>query len=150
MAELAGLNWGHSSDFAHQPIKVKHGLKLNILLPAPYLGENPEHAKVKIGAPHFVDFGKNMEHSPDGKAYLVAHGSTDSSSCNSWIQGDNIYLLRVTPGLETINNPESYEFYAGKDKKGNAVWTSDFSKIEPLLDWPGHLGCVTVTYNTRH
>ena len=29
---------------------------------------------VKIGSPHFVDFGKNMEHSPDGKAYLVAHG----------------------------------------------------------------------------
>ncbi|KKK96884.1 hypothetical protein LCGC14_2658290, partial [marine sediment metagenome] len=25
---------------------------------------------VKFGAPHFVDFGKNMEHSPDGKAYL--------------------------------------------------------------------------------
>ena len=24
---------------------------------------------VKIGAPHFVDFGRNMEHSPDGKAY---------------------------------------------------------------------------------
>jgi len=23
---------------------------------------------VKIGSPHFVDFGKNMEHSPDGKA----------------------------------------------------------------------------------
>ena len=26
---------------------------------------------VKIGSPHFVDFGRNMEHSPDGKAYLV-------------------------------------------------------------------------------
>lgn len=25
---------------------------------------------VKMGAPHFVDFGKNMENSPDGKAYL--------------------------------------------------------------------------------
>ena len=24
---------------------------------------------------HFVDFGKGMEHSPDGKAYLVAHGA---------------------------------------------------------------------------
>ncbi|NTV81214.1 MAG: hypothetical protein HGA24_07310, partial [Candidatus Aminicenantes bacterium] len=26
---------------------------------------------VKIGSPHFVDFGKDMQHSPDGKAYLV-------------------------------------------------------------------------------
>ncbi|MCX6620368.1 MAG: hypothetical protein NTY38_04705, partial [Acidobacteria bacterium] len=30
---------------------------------------------VQIGVPHFVDFGRNMEHSPDGKAYLVAHGA---------------------------------------------------------------------------
>ena len=27
--------------------------------------------KVKLGAPHFVDFGRNSEHSPDGRAYLV-------------------------------------------------------------------------------
>jgi len=31
---------------------------------------------VKMGSSHFVDFGKNMEHSPDGKAYLVGHGAT--------------------------------------------------------------------------
>ena len=32
-------------------------------------------APVKMGAPHFVDFGKNMEHSPDGKAYLLGMGA---------------------------------------------------------------------------
>ncbi len=30
---------------------------------------------VKIGAPHFVDFGRDMEHSPDGMAYLLAQGA---------------------------------------------------------------------------
>jgi hypothetical protein len=30
---------------------------------------------VKMGAPHFVDFGRNMEHSPDGKAYLLGMGA---------------------------------------------------------------------------
>ena len=30
---------------------------------------------VKMGAPHFVDFGKNMEYSPDGKAYLLGMGA---------------------------------------------------------------------------
>jgi hypothetical protein len=30
---------------------------------------------VKIGAPHFVDFGRNMQHSPDGKAYLLGMGA---------------------------------------------------------------------------
>ena len=42
----------------------------------PLFGESGLHGEpVKIGSPHFVDFGKNMEHSPDGKAYLVAHGA---------------------------------------------------------------------------
>ena len=40
--------------------------------------------KVKFGAPHFVDFGQELEHSPDGKAYLVglvhAHDQTSRTS----------------------------------------------------------------------
>ena len=64
-----------------------------------------EHAQGRAGQdrrPHFVDFGQNMEHSPDGKAYLVAHGASDGANrrfgYNSWITGDEVYLLRVTPG----------------------------------------------------
>jgi hypothetical protein len=107
---------------------------------------------VKIGSPHFVDFGRNMEYSPDGKAYLVAHGA-DQSGCghaiyhNSWITGDQIYLLRVTPGIENMNDPSRYEFFSGNDKNGNPVWTNDFKKIKPLLEWNDKMGCVTVTYN---
>lgn len=107
---------------------------------------------VKIGSPHFVDFGKNMQYSPDGKAYLVAHGSDltggdNSYYHNSWITGDQVYLLRVTPSIENINDISKYEFYAGKDKKGNPVWTNDFNKIKPLLEWKDNMGCVTITYN---
>ena len=110
---------------------------------------------VKIGAPHFVDFGKNMEHSPDGKAYLVAHGSDlkfypvgfERFAHNSWITGDQVYLLRVVPSPETINNPNAYEFFAGREKDGTPVWSNDFSAIQPLLEWEGSMGCVTVTYN---
>lgn len=107
---------------------------------------------VKIGSPHFVDFGKNMEYSPDGKAYLIAHGA-DISDVKprfwnaSWITGDQIYLLRVTPTIESINDISKYEFYAGKDGKGNPVWTHDFKQIKPLLEWNNNMGCVTVTYN---
>jgi hypothetical protein len=113
----------------------------------PLFGENPAKANIKIGSPHFVDFGKNMKHSPDGYAYLVAHGSEDSLSCNNWIQGDNIFLIRVKPDPESVNNQKAYEYFAGHDKNKIAQWTSDFSLIKPLLDWNGKLGCVTVTYN---
>jgi len=30
-----------------------------------------------MGSPHFVDFGKNMERSPDGKVYLVGHDAAE-------------------------------------------------------------------------
>lgn len=107
---------------------------------------------VKIGAPHFVDFGKNMEHSPDGKAYLVAHGAVDPDSkprpANlSWITGDQVYLIRVKPSLENINDRSKYEFFAGHDSRGVAIWTTDFDRIKPLVDWNNHCGCVTMTYN---
>lgn len=40
--------------------------------------------KVKFGAPHVVDFGQNMKYSPDGKMYIVGHGSTRASSAENW------------------------------------------------------------------
>lgn len=113
----------------------------------PLFGENPYKAKVRIGTPHFVDFGKNMQHSPDGNAYLVGHGSVKPDSPNSWIRGDQVYMARVTPSIDTINDPEAYEFFCGHDRQGRAIWSGDFSAIRPVLEWEGHLGCVTVTYN---
>ena len=94
-----------------------------------------------------------MEHSPDGKAYLVAHGSDEPGGGdntfyhNSWITGDQVYLIRVEPSIENINDMSKYEFYAGKDKNGHPIWTKDFNEIKPLLEWKGNMGCVTITYN---
>jgi hypothetical protein len=121
----------------------------------PLFGENGVYGNpLKIGAPKFVDFGKNMEHSPDGKAYLVAHGADMATTTknwrfwnNSWITGDQIYLIRVTPSIETINDASKYEFYGGKDKNGSPIWTNKFEDIKPLLEWDNNMGCVTMTYN---
>ncbi len=107
---------------------------------------------VRIGSPHFIDFEKNMQYSPDGKAYLVAHGADTSDLKwrfwnDSWITGDQIYLIRVIPTPENINNPSSYEFYAGRDASGKPQWTGDFGRIRPLLEWNNNMGCVTMTYD---
>jgi hypothetical protein len=136
----------------------------------------PEPAKhlgtVKIGAPHFVDYGQNMEHSPDGKAYLVGMGAVADDpeprpciqnagsgefavqECDSdfphgnlsWISADQIYLTRVTPSPETINDIKAYEFFGGHDANGEPVWTSDFEQIKPLIEWNNNMGCVTTTW----
>ena len=107
---------------------------------------------VKIGSPHFVDFGKNMEHSPDGKAYLVGQGAEVNDPKPrfgnlSWITGDQVYLIRVKPSIETINDPSQYEYFAGHDKKKNPIWSKNFEDIKPLIDWNNNCGCVTITYN---
>ncbi|MGO9114629.1 MAG: hypothetical protein ACLP9L_35890 [Thermoguttaceae bacterium] len=112
----------------------------------PLFGESALHGEaVKIGSPHFVDFGKNLEHSPDGKAYLVAHGASDGKNrrfgYNSWITGDEIYLLRVKPSIATINDASKYEFFDGSG------WTHDFAKIKPIAAWRDNMGCVTMTYD---
>jgi len=128
-------------------------------IPSPLSPENPlfpESGKnghqVKMGTPHFVDFGRNLEYSPDGKAYLVGHGALDNDPTprvagNSWIAGDAVYLARVTPSPQNINDPKAYEFFAGFNSEGKPIWSKNFSEIKPLLVWDDHMGCTTITYN---
>ena len=109
--------------------------------------------QVKIGTPHFVDFGRNMEHSPDGKAYLVGHGTVEPDpkprfANNNWIAGDQLFIVRVTPTPSSINDTSQYEHFAGLDAQGRPAWSREFSKIQPLVDWNNHCGCVTITFNS--
>ncbi len=118
----------------------------------PLFGEHALNGEpVKIGAPHFVDFGKAMQYSPDGKAYLVAHGASNGSNrryaYNSWITGDEIYLTRVTPSIQNMNDASKYEFSAGTDANGQARWSKNFSEIKPIASWRDKMGCVTMTYD---
>ncbi len=127
--------------------------------PSPLLPERPlfpEPKKfmgpVKMGCPHFVDFGRNMEHSPDGKAYLLGMGAEENDpkpryANLSWITADQVYMARVAPSPENINDASKYEFFAGHDAQGKPVWSGDFARIQPLLDWNNNMGCATATYD---
>jgi hypothetical protein len=152
------MNWPILGPFVGFRTSRDFGLTWTPPQPAPgrpLFGEKTSVAgaePVKIGSPHFVDFGRNMEHSPDGKAYLVAHGASapdkEPRAGNlSWISGDEIYLARVTPSLATINDAGSYEFYAGAGADGRPVWSHDLAKIKPIFGWNNHCGCVTMTYD---
>jgi hypothetical protein len=104
-------------------------------------------AKIRMGSPHVVDFGRNMEHSPDGKMYLVAHGCRNPAALNTWILGDEINLARVAPSPENVNDLSQYEFFAGHDAQGQPKWTRNFAEMQPLFRWTRRCGCVTITYN---
>lgn len=153
-----GYNWGTLGAFVGFRISKDYG---KTWIDSPYscsdplFGESCENGEtVKLGAPHFVDFGKNMQHSPDGKAYLVGHGSVPEDPAPrpanaSWISGDQIYLTRVTPSIENINDKSKYEYFCGRDVQGEPIWSDDFNKIQPIFEWNNKCGCVTMTYNSR-
>jgi hypothetical protein len=114
----------------------------------PLFGESGKNGgKIRIGAPHVVDFGRNMQHSPDRKAYLVGHGAERPDAELAWIRGDQAYLCRVPPSPEIMNDAGAYEFFAGHDSAGTPQWTRDFVSIRPLVEWPGRIGHATITYN---
>ncbi len=106
----------------------------------------------QLGVMHFVDFGKNMQHSLDGKAYLVGHGAAPDAThprlgAVSWLSGDAIYLTRVALSPESVNDAGQYEFFAGYDALGQARWSRRFEDLRPMLEWRDHLGSVTMTCN---
>lgn len=116
---------------------------------APLFGEDPAAAHVRLGALHVVDFGKDMEHSPDGYAYLVGHGGgpDKATTQNTWMSSDYLYMVRVKPSPETINDPKAYEFFAGKDARGKDVWSKKLGDLSPIARWPARLGSATITYD---
>jgi hypothetical protein len=108
----------------------------------PVFGESGKNgSKVKFGPVHMVDFGKNMEHSPDGNAYFVSHGAVGNSGLANWIGGDAVYLGRVMPTPQNMNDRGAFEFYTGSS------WSHDVAQAKPIVEWTGRLGSVTVTYD---
>jgi hypothetical protein len=149
--EPHNCNWCIMGPFVGFRISTDYGLSWK---PAPltprqnlFNESGKDGGKVRMGAPHFVDFGQNMRYSPDGKAYLVAHGSIRPGMTHSWIAGDQVYMARVLPSPENVNDPTKWEFFAGHDTRGKAKWTRKFSEIQPLLEWTDHMGVVTATYH---
>jgi hypothetical protein len=146
-----GLNWDILGPFVGFRISTDYG-KTWMDTPhtpaEPIFGESGKDGrKVKIGAPHFVDFGKELHYSPDGKAYLVGHGASRPDANLAWIAGDQAYLIRVTPSLQSMNDASKYEFFGGHTTQGEPIWTSDFSRIKPLIEWNGRVGHATMTHH---
>jgi hypothetical protein len=115
-------------------------------------GENADQTttsnQVKFATPHFVDFGQELEHSPDGKAYIISHGNdeTHTDSAEAWMLGNAVFMARVTPTVAAINDRSQWEFYAGGNGKA-AKWVSgDVSKATPLVEYVNHTGSTTMTY----
>jgi hypothetical protein len=153
-----GLNWPVMGPFAGFHVSRDNGRTWVVsplaaevdraLFPEPAAFRGP----VRMGSPHVVDFGRNQEHSPDGRMYLVGHGSTepdleDRRANASWVSGDEVYVCRVKPSPETVNDASQYEYFAGHAPDGTPRWSRRFEDLRPVAAWDNHMGCATITYN---
>lgn len=94
-----GLNWDVLGPFVGFRTSTDYGQTWTDTphRPASPLFGEPQKVggPVKLGVPHFVDFGRSMEHSPDGYAYLVCHGAVADDpqprpANLSWITADRM------------------------------------------------------------
>lgn len=109
---------------------------------------------IRMGVPRFVDLGRDLEHSPDGRAYLLGKGcaANDGVHC-SFMTGDSLYLARTREPLASLggnmsalNAAQTWEFFAGR-RGGGDSWAPTLAGSAPLLVWPGGMGGATMTYN---
>jgi hypothetical protein len=107
---------------------------------------------IRLGVPRFADLGPNLEHSPDGRAYLIGKGcaKNDGVHC-SFMTGDSAFLARTrvpfsvliaSRNVTALNLADSWEFSAS-----NGVWVETLDKALPIIDWPTGVGGLTLTYN---
>lgn len=74
--------------------------------------------------------------------YIVGHGTSEAYSPSSWMQGSEVYMARVVPKVEAVEDREQWEFFAG-DKK----WVrGDVTQARPLISWANRTGVTTMTY----
>jgi hypothetical protein len=116
----------------------------------PYpLGSDTWSGHVKFGAAQVVDMGVDLEYSPDGKLYLIGHGSTVPGA-SAWMQGSSVYMARCLPTVEAVNDRAQWEFYSGDghdSTKNAAAWsTGDVAAAKPLFVWPNRTGVATMSY----
>jgi hypothetical protein len=112
--------------------------------------------KVKMGTPHIVDLGQELEHSsaadPDGikRAYMVGHGADQEYQPQSWMHGSQVYLARtkeeVAPAV--MHDGASWEFFGGYKHGTTDVpnWVAVVDDAKPLFTWENRTGTVTMTY----
>ena len=99
---------------------------------------------IKIGSPRFVDLGCELEHSPDGRAYMVAFGNLAGQGHLNWILGDAIFLGRTDPHRGDLCDAASWEWFAGSGAV--TAWSAEAANATPIFAWPRSVGQVSMTY----
>lgn len=145
------VGWQHSTDRGQTWVLPALNSSSNIFQQA--WPAAPQPFQFKVQQARWVDFGRNNEHSPDGKHYLLAHGCNGTAGYKcTWTQGSHLYMLRISHlSPATINDPAQWEYYSGiaattPGGGGGAQWSKSFADLAPVLAWPDRLGPAALSW----
>lgn len=106
--------------------------------------EGDPRPTIKLGSPRFVDLGRELEHSPDGKAYFVGFGNLPGQGHLNWILGDAIFIGRADPRLSDITEASAWEWFAGSAEAPR--WSADIADATSIFTWPRSVGQLSMSY----
>ena len=81
----------------------------------------------------FADYGKDAEHAPDADyayAYGLDHNWRDSFD-DSVPDPTELFLARVP--VDSVQDPSTWEYYAGAPGDAEPTWTGDLTRKRPVL-----------------
>jgi len=93
-----------------------------------------------FGCPSFVNFGKNYSGARDQFVYVC---SQDSNT--AYDRADRMVLARVPK--DRIRERSAYEFFTGRNEKGEPLWSADIARRGAIFNNPGKCYRNQMTYN---
>ncbi|MCC7145978.1 MAG: serine hydrolase [Phycisphaeraceae bacterium] len=94
----------------------------------------------ELGAPTFVNYGKNHAGARDEYVYILGHDGP-----SAYREADHYVLLRVAK--DKLRFREAYACCAGLDQNRQPKWSADFSQRQPVLTHHGRCRRTGLTYN---
>lgn len=94
-----------------------------------------------FGCPTLLNFGQDYAGARDEYVYLYSH---DADS--AYVAADRMVLARAAK--TKLREREAYEFFAGLDRAGQPLWTSDISQRAAVFEHPKRCYRSTVSYHT--
>ena len=149
-----------SDNLFHELGPVCHGTIAKVFIghakyPYDFTCNGTWKGKVRMGTPHVVDLGRELEFSaqangggdPTPRVYLVADGATNSVdpyAPQTWMMGSETYIARtkVAPNPNVMDDSNAWEFAVGSSGK----WVDNVAAAVPIWSWPNRTGSTTVTY----
>lgn len=95
-----------------------------------------------FGCPNFVNYGKNNSGAPDDYVYVYSQDQETAYEVS-----DRIVLTRVA--ADKIMDRRAYEFFTGTDRNGQAQWSQDILRREPVFLNPAKCYRTSMSYSPQ-